>query len=452
MRLNRLLVAFTLISLTPAVAVSSPVSRRIEVRATPSWRLVDPITGGSISSVTGRAPRVSIDLSTISSSRIIIRSNLPGFKVFRSGRPVSRAALRKGRTFQLSFTPRAGRYKIGINPYATQKLERDRVALDLRVTKTIPPSTPPNYSPAPNLASKTRWQSNMLNFGSRFCNRSLLEQLSTWEGSVWYYDGIRVYQQIAKYTNNPDWLGCAALVRNIYRTYVLDNQGRIGGWRVFPDGLLEDWRKTGDPLSRNAVVQLATNSAFASQSGGSDPELSRETAYLIRTYIAASEAGSPQSARLSAAVNYAIGHLRRWRLGETGYVKPFMMALTFEALITYERTSGDSRMLPEIRAAAEWLATKWQGNQGAFPYIICSSSAASSECSSADNEDSADLNLLIAPVYGWLYLKTGDESYRVLGDEIFNAGVDRAWLGNGKQFSQNYRWSFDYLRWREGQP
>lgn len=452
MQLTRLLVAFTLMTVVSAVAESSPATQRKVLRLNPNWRLVDPITGGSISSVTGRAPRVSIDLGTLSGSQIIIRSNLAGFRVFRSGRAVSRTAMKRGRTFQLSFTPRAGRYKIGVNLYSTRRPGREQGALDLRFTKTIPPPTPPDYNPAPNLASKARWESNMLSIGSKFCNRALLEQLSTWEGSVWYYDGIRVYQQIAKYTNNSDWLDCAALVRNIYRPYVLNNQGKIGGWRVFADGLLEDWRKTGDPLSRSAVQQLATNSPFAPQSGGADPELSRETAYLIGAYLAASEVGSPQSSRLSTAVNYAIGHLKRWRLGQTQYVKPFMMALTFESLINYERSSGDSRVLPEIRAAADWLSNRWQRNQGAFPYILCSTQAASPECSSADNEDSADLNLLIAPVYGWLYLKTGDESYRKLGDEIFNAGVDRAWLGNGKQFSQNYRWSFSYLRWREGKP
>ena len=62
-----------------------------------------------------------------------------------------------------------------------------------------------------------------------------------------------------------------------------------------------------------------------------------------------------------------------------------------------------------------------------------------------------DLNLLIAPAYAWLYRQTGDPAYRDRGDQIFAGGVKLAWLG-AKQFNQNYRWSFDYVRWRSGSP
>ena len=59
-----------------------------------------------------------------------------------------------------------------------------------------------------------------------------------------------------------------------------------------------------------------------------------------------------------------------------------------------------------------------------------------------------DLNMLIAPAFAWLYKETGDAKYRDRGDQIFGGGVQHAWLDNGKQFNQNYRWSFDYIRLR----
>jgi hypothetical protein len=34
------------------------------------------------------------------------------------------------------------------------------------------------------------------------------------------------------------------------------------------------------------------------------------------------------------------------------------------------------------------------------------------------------------------------------GDQIFAGGVTQAYLQNAKQFNQNYRWSFDYIAWR----
>lgn len=52
------------------------------------------------------------------------------------------------------------------------------------------------------------------------------------------------------------------------------------------------------------------------------------------------------------------------------------------------------------------------------------------------------------PAYGWLYRETLEPRFRERGDLIFASGVRGAWLDGGKQFSQNYRWSFDYVRWR----
>ena len=66
----------------------------------------------------------------------------------------------------------------------------------------------------------------------------------------------------------------------------------------------------------------------------------------------------------------------------------------------------------------------------------------------APAEPAPDLNLLIAPVYAWMFRATQDSWYRDRGDEVFAGGVKHAFLAGGKQFSQHYKWSFDYLRWR----
>ncbi len=63
-----------------------------------------------------------------------------------------------------------------------------------------------------------------------------------------------------------------------------------------------------------------------------------------------------------------------------------------------------------------------------------------------------ELNMLIAPVYAWLYHQTGDATYRTRGDDVFRGGVVGAWLDGAKQFNQNYRWSFAYVAWREAAP
>ena len=75
-----------------------------------------------------------------------------------------------------------------------------------------------------------------------------------------------------------------------------------------------------------------------------------------------------------------------------------------------------------------------------------------------------DLNLLIAPLFGWLYHQTGEAKYQQAGDAIFAGGITEDFdndgfyeggscLGcTGKFFSQNYRWSIDFVRWRNSPP
>jgi hypothetical protein len=103
----------------------------------------------------------------------------------------------------------------------------------------------------------------MKKYGTKMCNQATIEALSTWEGNIWYYDGIRTYYQMAEYLNDPTWgTTCAQYVKNVYRPYVLASNGGVPGWRVFPRGLLMDWQKTGDTDSQNAVNLLSKNAAY----------------------------------------------------------------------------------------------------------------------------------------------------------------------------------------------
>lgn len=291
----------------------------------------------------------------------------------------------------------------------------------------------------------------MRTYGNRYCNEAEIQQLSTWEGSVWYYDGTRVYQNIGDYTGETSWYTCARYVRDLYRSYVINNP-RTPGWRVFPHGLAEDYLRNGDTTSREAVRLLANESAFAWAGGDADPEISRETAYLIHAYLAAEDLGFTRHRNLETAVNFALGHLDQWTGRKTApFVKPFMVGLTFEALINYYEHTGDARVLPAVKQSADWLwDNMWNPSLEAFPYIYCRPGSNNPDCGQAPSSESADLNLLIATAYSWLYRMTGEQVYLQRGDAIFSGGVRHAWLGNGKQFSQNYRWSFDFFRYREG--
>jgi hypothetical protein len=120
-------------------------------------------------------------------------------------------------------------------------------------------------------------------------------------------------------------------------------------------------------------------------------------------------------------------------------MQPFMVGLLCEALIQYYEVTKDPRVPPAIKTALDGLwEWAWIQNDKAFFY----------QSSEKTNQGAPDLNLLIAPAYAWLYRMTGDPTYQRRADLVFEGGVEGAWLDGGKHFSQNYRWSFDYVKWR----
>ena len=119
-----------------------------------------------------------------------------------------------------------------------------------------------------------------------------------------------------------------------------------------------------------------------------------------------------------------------------------MVGLTLEALINYYEKTGDVRIPTRIRLAADELwNSAWVPISSSFYYDSSDKSVAA-----------PDLSLLIAPAYAWLWQKTGVGDYLQHGDQVFAGGVLYANFWSGKQFSQNYRWSFDYVKWRSSRP
>lgn len=288
----------------------------------------------------------------------------------------------------------------------------------------------------PNLA---KWESNMVTYGKSHC---VPEEMSLWEGFAWYYDGQRVYFQIADYTKDLSWNTCAAMEEGVYRPFVISNNGAIQGWRVFPHGLAMDVERFGDSASRDAAVMLYTGGYAKNQQliGHINWDASREVAYALNAAVVRERLGFPREAELQDMAEIVLGHFDQWFVSEKAtYTQPFMVALSAEALIGYYELTEDDRVPPLLKLAADQLwANSWDGTSASFLY----------ENGDTTTSVAPDINLLIVPLYGWVYRQTADLDYRTNGDAAFTAGVDGAWLAGGKQFSENYRWSFDYLRWR----
>jgi hypothetical protein len=226
-----------------------------------------------------------------------------------------------------------------------------------------------------------------------------------------------------------------------------------------------DYKATGDPKAKEAVVAMSKRGAFCASSGSNlaRTAYSREVAYCGLTYILSEQMGEPRSPRRDELFDDMLAHLRAWidataesrapnpfreSPGCAGkyYVQPFMVGLTLHSLIQLHSFTGDSRVPAAVKEAVDWLWDKhWVAADEAFVYENCIDRPGAVY---PPRQGSPDLNLLIAPAFAWVYKQTGDGTYRERGDAIFAGGVTKAWLGNPKQFNQNYMWSPDYIRWR----
>ncbi|GIW65096.1 MAG: hypothetical protein KatS3mg093_075 [Candidatus Parcubacteria bacterium] len=341
-------------------------------------------------------------------------------------------------------------------------------------------------SQLPPLPGKSLWEKNMIDKGKKHCHVS---GCCGWEGGVWYYDGLRVFYNILDYTKDPFWFTCVSLMKTdpnqeddtlTYRERILQQQGHGRGWQIFTTGLTIDYFRTLEQESKQAVYYLSTRSPFAnlfyigyrSLKYGISSVASREIAYAILTNLDAIKLGfinypeypthwgkviQPRDEILRGYVDMALGHLDQWfdqPNSPVPYVQPFMFGLTAEALITYyEEYEKDPRIPIAIKKGLDWIWENMKATSSRGTFFIYVDKHILSGTQSPNVDPSAiDLNLLIAPAYAWYYHLTGDEEYIRRGDILFETAVGPkgAWVDNGKQFSQNYRWSFKYLEWRDG--
>ena len=307
------------------------------------------------------------------------------------------------------------------------------------------------------------WESRMLSYGDKYISE--VGGGIGWYQGAWFYDGTKVYYQIAAYTGDNKWLAGA---KNNIKTYrdngVFKVKGRVVAFALFPHGLQIDYEKTKDAKSREAVILLAKNAPFSDQRTFDKlPKmtlnLSREVAYNINCWQVARELGE-QGFGEDPFINVGLRHMKQWgdwlkspsqRFpveldgGKTGY-QPFMMALTAEALIRY----AESKFASASRREEIFRSIKDTAELTYNVAFIPASNALYYE--SVKKQAAPDLNLLLAPIYAWLWHRGGDKKFSDMADKLFEGGVKGASLGDGKHFTENYRWSFDYVRWRSINP
>ncbi len=312
------------------------------------------------------------------------------------------------------------------------------------------PATPAWYQPP--IPTLELWRQKMVTEGARFCNASNKSQTFAfgYEGSVWYYDGARVFYQIHDATGEDIWRQCAENVASQYADYVNNSCqdgvcGGVPGWRVFPRGLRMAYERTGQDKYRQAVENLAANGRYTQRPGHLVDLYIRETAYAADSLLEARLIHSPHYEtvyvpKLRILVDELLAMYETlFERERYGLHQPFYDALAAEALIDYYRfVQPDPRIPPAIKKMLDWTwEVAWDQQEKRLSY----------QPEGVPLSGANDLLGLTVPAFAWYYSITGDLTYLQRGDELFGHIFDTE-LWSGKQFSQTFRWTFDYVKWR----
>jgi hypothetical protein len=331
---------------------------------------------------------------------------------------------------------------------------------------------------------RARWESDMTQWGQRWCPSMNPAAFNTYLfQSIMFYDGARVFYQMQDYTKDPKWAPCAHQLATAYYPYI--SNGAFFGLSMFPQGLMMDAQRTGTGSSYAGVSVLG---GTASWNEGNPEYMTdftslREDAYGVESLLDAQTLNGTTFPLLQQAETTLLGTLDQIFIQKRyTWYQPFMVGLAAEALIKYNDQYPDPRIPYVLKQALDTMwSNAWRPDLHGFYYRCYAANlpglpadmpASNHGCFDPDtspgNADSQaypwtpgdtfdysdvqpNLNNLISPAYAWMYLQTGDTRYREAADSIFADGViyNGAINWAGKEFSQNYRWSFDYMKWRD---
>ncbi len=347
-------------------------------------------------------------------------------------------------------------------------LETNGVKQTAKYEFTVQPA--PTAPPKPQLAQKSipglkTWETQMFDLGKKWCIYRDQQNAAGnfvdawgWTGDAWFYDGGRVYQSIDTYTAaaghpmHAAWQHCALNILDPYANYLVANKGNMAGYSIFTYGMAMNYWRTKAEVMKRGVIAVATQGPQRVSCGSVDIGGIRENAYRSNAWMTNEMLGAPRWPLLQRNIDKLMGNLNMAARGNTESVHPFMIGLGMDALIHWYELNlaeghPDYRVLPVIKEALDGLwHNSWLPKQNMFRY-------APFRLPYNDSTEYTTLNNLVSEAYAWYWMMTGDTTERDRGDLLFAHAFDDpdGYSWSGKQFSQEFEFSFDFVRYRQGQ-
>jgi len=231
--------------------------------------------------------------------------------------------------------------------------------------------------------------------------------------------------------------------------------GYIQPRRVFPEGILVHYYRTGDQLSFDTYTKLtnALTSIWWKQLTATkwldgrvqgrvilgeiyrDPQKGRDGVDSLLAWYDRQELGPGKWSMTSYCG------------GQAHFQAVHAVLYAMERYNDFVSTDRLDQILPVIQATADTLWTMRNADT-LFPYVSWTTNTEGS----CGGEIANDLNGLLMPAFAWLYRETGDEEYRTRAALMLDAMLDHTyWTGSlGKQWNQSYWQSQRALYWLKG--
>jgi hypothetical protein len=335
----------------------------------------------------------------------------------------------------------------------------------VRVPET--PITPPKVFP--RIPGRSNWEDAMsatgLEAGAGTYCRDRDHPTETFaempEASVAYYDGILMYLNIAEYTKNPAWRNCALNIARFAKDYLVSNKGGIPAYKLFCEGLA---RASAYDPSLEPAIRLLQQNTFLRY--GAQPVLGwdREMAYALSASICLEKHFGIKNRFRGDFRDTLYGFLLKYTESDPvqrGDTQTFYLGVMAKAIIedAEDDPSQRQRALYTVRRVMERIDATYDHKAHSVMYATgkdrgpwCLSSPLwfhNDPYYGCEEHKGQKLQALAAPMFAWYWSLTGDKGALTLGDDLFSHALD-ARAFTGKEISQIFFWTFEFVRWRSG--